>query len=498
MEIPELTPAEERVWQAFPRGEAVNFRPDREEDAALGATWGPERTVRAEVLRALLLDGPREGGETAVLKLTGARIVGRLDLEYAVIDCGVHLWACHFEDTLDLYGAQIRQLALGYSYIPLLHAVALRVDGSLRMTRCQIPGPVRLGAARVGGALFLDGARIGPRPPEPDDPHGDRRRPAPVLQLVRAVVDDNLSARGMTVHGEVELRGAAVAGSLHLDDAELNNPGGTALDGRTLSVGSDLHGKGLRASGWVNLRGTHIPGQLNLAYSTLSHPGDRILRLSSATIGELWLRGAAPIEGEMTLRRSQIGVIHLAPESYPDQIWLDGCTYTTLAPREPAERRLALLERDKDGYVPYAYEQLATAYRRIGDDAAARTVQLARQRRHRATLPGYARAWGLLQDVTVGYGFRPVRAAGWLASLLLVGAVTYGVVEPRPLKADEDPGFNAFFYTLDLLLPIVDFGQERAYDPSGWTQWLAYALIITGWVLATTIAAGITRTISRQ
>jgi hypothetical protein len=100
--------------------------------------------------------------------------------------------------------------------------------------------------------------------------------------------------------------------------------------------------------------------------------------------------------------------------------------------------------------------------------------------------------------VTVGYGFRPVWAAAWLAGLLAVGTAVFGPHPPAPLKADEHPPFNALFYTLDLLLPIIDFGQEKAFKPAGWHQWLAYALVIAGWVLATTIAAGITRTLSRQ
>ncbi|MEV3932480.1 MULTISPECIES: hypothetical protein [unclassified Streptomyces] len=41
-------------------------------------------------------------------------------------------------------------------------------------------------------------------------------------------------------------------------------------------------------------------------------------------------------------------------------------------------------------------------------------------------------------------------------------------------------------------------GQEKAFNPLGWYQWLSYLLIVTGWLLATTIAAGITRSVSRQ
>jgi hypothetical protein len=51
---------------------------------------------------------------------------------------------------------------------------------------------------------------------------------------------------------------------------------------------------------------------------------------------------------------------------------------------------------------------------------------------------------------------------------------------------------------MDLLLPIIDFGQERAYIPVAAAQWAAYTLVLAGWILATTIAAGVTRSISRQ
>lgn len=111
---------------------------------------------------------------------------------------------------------------------------------------------------------------------------------------------------------------------------------------------------------------------------------------------------------------------------------------------------------------------------------------------------GTTRIWGHVQDATVGYGFRPPRAAGWLLSLLAVGSIAYGVHPPHPFKVSEAPPFNAAFYTLDLLLPVIDFSQERAFSPTGWYQGLSYVLIITGWLLATTIVAGVTRTVSRQ
>ncbi|WP_196942973.1 hypothetical protein [Streptomyces sclerotialus] len=53
-------------------------------------------------------------------------------------------------------------------------------------------------------------------------------------------------------------------------------------------------------------------------------------------------------------------------------------------------------------------------------------------------------------------------------------------------------------YAADLLLPVVDFGQEKAFAPTGPYQWLAFLLTAAGWVFATTVAAGATRSLTRQ
>ncbi|MFI1676746.1 membrane-associated oxidoreductase [Streptomyces sp. NPDC020607] len=485
MDIGQLSADERLVWEAYPLGRAVDFR-----EAPSVRVARAVRTVRAEVLRALLLDGPRQEGEVPVLRVTGARITGRLDLQYAEVEAAVHLWACVFDETPDLYGARLRQLNLGESVLPGFDATTLRVDGLLRMSGCRIRGPVRLAGARIAGAVFLDGAVLG-------FPGGELSEP--ILALNRATIDDDLAADGgFIAHGLVRLAGATVAGNITFDDAVLSNPGGTALHGSNLSVGTDLNAMRLTAYGRLNLPGVRIANRLNFEGARFCSPGGTALRISGAVASALYLDDIAPVEGTVTLRSCQLEFLHITPEAWPDQVRLDGLTYARLGPHEPAERRLQVLERDTDGYVPYAYEQLTAAYRRSGDDAAARTVQLAKLRRLRSTLPWYARAWGYLQDVTVGYGFRPTRAAAWLLSLVLVGTVTFALRRPPALKPEESPEFNALAYTLDLLLPIVDFGQERAYAASGAYQWFGYALVALGWTLATTIAAGVTRAISRQ
>ncbi|WTO34130.1 membrane-associated oxidoreductase [Streptomyces achromogenes] len=487
MEIDNLTAAEERVRRAFPRGEFVDFREAADEDPADAAGWGPERTVRAGVLRALLLDGAREDGEIPSLSVAGARITGRLDLQYATIDHPVRLRHCHFEEAPRCYAARLRELNLSESVLPGLVAHAVHVDGVVRLTRARCHGTLRLGGARITGSLYLEGAEVAAPGAE-----------EPVLQLNQAVLGADLWAPGLRTQGQIRLNGASVAGSLNLNEARLGNPGHAALDAETLTVEGDMLVRDAEVRGWTGLRGARIAGRLDLSYTRLAHPGGTALRAGSSTIGELWLRKAPPMEGALNLRRAQLDVLLLEPASVPRTVLLGDLTYTSLVPHEPAERRLPMLRRERDGYVPHAYEQLTAAYRRVGDDHAARLVQLAKQRRHRHTLPWYGRLWGLVQDITVGYGFRPLRAAGWLLSLLALGSLAFALHPPRPLKAGEAPPFHPVFYTLDLLLPVISFGQDSAFAPRGGYQVLAYVLVLTGWILATTVIAGVTRTVSRQ
>ncbi|AQS66532.1 hypothetical protein [Streptomyces pactum] len=486
MEINDLTPAETRVWRAFATGSHVDFRASDDEDPADGGAWGAERTVRACMLRSLLLDGPRQEGRVAALSLAGARVTGRLDMQYATVDHPVRLRHCHFDEVPRFYAARLRELNVSESVLPGLIAHAVRVDGVLRLTRARFGGMVRLAGAEVTGSLYLESTRI-------DVPDAE----GPVLQLNQAVLGADLWAPGLRARGEVRINGARVAGTVNLTDAVLDRPGGTAVQAETLAAEADVVMRHADVRGRLELRGARISGRLDLSHARLANPDGTALRASSCVIGELWLRQGPAVEGAINLRRAQVDVLFLEPEVVPHWVQLNDLTYTSLVPHEPAGRRLPMLEKG-DSYLPFIYEQLTAAYRRIGDDDAARLVQLAKQRRHRRTLPWYGRLWGHLQDVTVGYGFRPLRAGGWLLSLLAVGSVAYALHHPPPLKPAESPDFDPVFYTLDLLLPVISFGQENAFAPQGGYQTLSYVLIITGWILATTVITGLTRTVSRQ
>lgn len=482
MDMTDLTPLERRIWQAFPRGGAIDVVQDEGADPALR---GAERTVRAEVVRELLLGGSAESGQAPALRLSGARITGVLDLRHAEIPHPISLTSCHFQRPLDFQGARIRQLDLSGCRLPALKAASVRVDGALRLTNCRVTGSVRLGSAEVSGGVFLDGANLGAA--------GDGW----ALELDHASVGADLWAPRLVALGGIRLGTARVEGAVVLEDAEVRNAGGDSLDAARLTVGTVLNAGGLTAEGRVRLTGAKVAGWISFVEARLSNPGGVALGISSCEATQLTLRDAHPVSGDVKMHYASFKAIEAEPRVWPASVRLEGLTYDAFTPRLAAAERLALLRRDADGFVPHSYEQLAASYRRVGEDADARTVQLAQQRRRRTALPWYARLWGYLQDATVGYGFRPARAGGWLLILLLLGSVAFGTHRPPPAEHGKGPELNAPVYTLDLLLPIVDFGQQRAFAPTDLHQWLSYLLIAVGWVLATTVAAGITRTLSR-
>ncbi|MFD8545170.1 membrane-associated oxidoreductase [Streptomyces sp. NPDC059649] len=485
MDIADLTPVERRIWRAFPGGAVFDVLRDGNGNGDAAHAVGGEGTVRAEVLRALLLRGASEPGETPALHVTGARITGVLDLRHAAVPHPIRLTACHFEHPLELDGAQTRELDLSGSHFPALAATALRVEGALRLTDCRIPGTVRLSNAEMSGGIFLDRTHIGA-----DD--------GGALHLDHASVGTDVWAPGLVALGGIRLGTAQVAGAVDLEDAQVKNRGGDALDAPRLTVGTVLNAGGLTTEGRVRLTGSKVAGWISFIEARLSNPGGVALGISSCEATQLTLRDAHPIDGDVNMHYASFKVVEAAPRVWPARVRLDGLTYETLTPRLPAADRLALLQRDADGFVPHSYEQLAASYRRAGEEADTRTVQLAQQRCRRATLPWYAKLWGYVQDAAVGYGFRPTRAGAWLLVLLLLSSIAYGLHHPAPLERGKGPAFNPPVYALDLLLPFIDFGQQNAFVPTGLYQWLSYLLIASGWLLTTTVAAGITRALNRQ
>ncbi|MFD3517005.1 hypothetical protein [Streptomyces sp. NPDC058657] len=243
----------------------------------------------------------------------------------------------------------------------------------------------------------------------------------------------------------------------------------------------------------ITLPRAEIKGTLRLADSEFADAST--IDLQHATVEVLDMTSTGPRPAVCDLRAATIGRINDSPHAWPPRIELDGLTYQDLRPLLPAAQRLAWLNRSSE-YSPHAYERLAAYYQQLGHDDDAQTVQLARHRRRRSSAQLPTRLWGYFEDLTVGYGYRPGRALVWLFALTTLVAIVFAAVPPQPVRANG-PAFQPVAFALDVILPVLDLGQEKAFTPSGNTAWVAWATAIAGWLLATTVIAGLTRRLSR-
>ncbi|GAA0490304.1 oxidoreductase [Streptomyces sp. NPDC046215] len=520
----DLTPAERGMWEAFRTGSTHDLRTPFSErnDPASSHSWGPERCVRAQVVALLLLDGPPAvPGRVSALKLNGVRITGTLDLSGGTVVPYVELQNCRFDHQVLLPESQFTTLRLVGCAIPRLEAARLRTDGDLHLPRCVVQNGIRLTDAQIGTDLLLNQLVV----------RRDRRGLS--IAADGMTVGQDLQAEMMRSYGELSMRGAQIGVSLSLRGSTLSNPfGRRALNAPQLTVERTLYLTAAGISGSATAGGATPPYGIG---NTPEH-GTRLqrfecqggMRLDDGRFGDAvdfsQARLVLETGQEVSLRRIQtpelrfLGewaqrgrvvlsgarVVNLVDraESWPGPggLVMAGFFYENLIPlgHFPLDLRLEWVAAATPEYAPEPYERLAGALRDSGEDAEARKVLLAKQRRRRETLPPAAKAWGYLQDWTVAYGYRPGRAAVWMAVLWAAAAVYFTYRPVPPIKEGEGPAWSPGLYALDLLVPVVDLGHGTAWRPTGAAQWVVTALILLGWVLATTVAAGASRMLRRQ
>ena len=473
--------ASEPVVLVLPRGNA---------DTATAAALVADRLA---VKGNLLLDA----GFTAVgsVRLTNARVGGYLRLSGATLGSPTEL------DTAN--GDQSRPVSVA------LAADGIDVRGDLEARRgggtgkgsgaLQAHGQLRLVDAQVHGSASLSGARL----------HGPG---LDVLFADRLRIGGSLFLRGMVVTGSIRLHHAHIGSTLDCTGARLDAPrcradGSTkpSLDARAATIGKDVYAsRGFTATGGVRLSLAEVSKSVSFDGARLGGPGQGVtaLHARAMTCQELRLRLAEPPHGEVSLVSVAAGSVF-----DDEQLWsttrkmdVEDFQYQSLTawPEADVATRLRWLRGVLPGYDPGPYDQLATSYRDTGHDDRADTVLLAKHRHRHRTLRPAGRLWGWLQEWTVGYGYRPWRAAWWLAVCWLLGSFWFVNHRLSRLDSGQDPSWQPVIYTADLLVPVVNLGQDGPWRTSGASAWVASVLTAVGWLLLSTGAAGATRILTRR
>ena len=296
----------------------------------LGATDNPRYTIRAELLRELVLGRNGERLDPLGVRVHGARITGTLDLTHVPAAVGIELRGCFFECAVLLVSARLPWLTLAGSHLSALDCDGLHVDGDVLLgdgftaTGQGDYGAVRLLGAHVRGQLNFNGARL-------------TNEAGPALIGDGLHVDGDVFGGGFIVtgHGElgaVRLPGAHVIGQVNLNGAELANQAGPALIGDGLHIdGGLVLAEGFTATGHyergaVRLPGAHISGQLNLAGAAL------INRTGPALIGDhLDVNGGVFLDGLTATGHGEDGVMRLPDAHITGQLNLDRAELTNPA-----------------------------------------------------------------------------------------------------------------------------------------------------------------------
>ncbi|WP_246127345.1 oxidoreductase [Amycolatopsis rhizosphaerae] len=419
-------------------------------------------------------------------------------------------------------------------YDRALHLDGSEISGDFEATGLRVPsGQVRMADVSIGGNLLAARAHL---------QHAERD----VLSARRMKVAGNLHLTNCSIEGTLRLQGTDVGGSVELFGTEVVQPmrrpqTSFSVDLRTVKAGRNIsltfsNDRSFRAEGGVNMDGASAARRIDLSGAVLGSGAghDIALNASDLEADELVLNPSVPPQGRILLRHA-----HCRSLEDNDAFWetergidLEGFRYDAL--RHPiglendraVDKRISQLREAMPGYRPGPYDQLAAMLRTSGNEEHADTVLFRKQQyRYEALAAGYGlframgiRVWSRLQRWMVGYGYRPVRALGWLIGLLVAGSMYFWLghdscledtqtganallkIGARCVVNSQDSGmeWNPIWYTADLLVPIVDFGNKGRWYMHGWDKWVSDGFVAMGWILATTVAAGAGRMIRRD
>ena len=501
----ELTPAEEQLIEACQKGERCVLG-----NGALPpeGTPDPSRHIRSDVLRYLILGGCDDCKVDIVgVWVQGAHITGTLELDYTTACGAIRVHDSRFNNQL-----------------------------SMAQTKCRF--------------LFLDGCNL----------QG--------IAAEGLVTTGNAFLRNITTKAQINLASASIKGQLAFSQATFDVVGDNAIFALDAKIGGHLFLDHITTNAAVILMGTNIGGQLNFEGAEFDVAEGYAIMAQSVHISEglFWLT-VNIIGGKIHFNNANIGTLCDDPSCWPVNsiIDFDGMTYDRISDGSTdAKKRLLWLQKGswwRSEFAPHSHTQLAKVLRDMGHDSDSRTVLLERDRLlgppNRARLKilpdgtwkvaflslwyDFTHPFRVIVDfmfrIIAGYGHRPFRSIPLLIALIIVTIIPAHMAwdegsfapnsaiiqesdgwqahqsKANPAKSWSDKGaagndwetFNRYAYGLDVVIPIINFGQTEAWAPStnrGWwgkqLYWMRWVLGALGWIVTALGAAAITGVIRRD
>lgn len=358
--------------------------------------------------------------------------------------------------------------------------------------RFESHGAIRFLGATIGSNLACNGAQL----------KGLKGQYALNTDQAKITGDVFLSTQGQhrfESHGEICLLGIAIGGSLDCTGAQLKAlEGQAALNAdRAKIAGSIFLRNGFRGEGKLSFISMRLNGIFQLVRSAPS-----VIDLSHAHIGFLETQPSAWAEG---LRLD--GFVY---DGFRESSW-NSKEYLNWLKKQVSSDYGS--KDNPQAFKPQPWQQLISVLRKMGHDDVASDIAIAfQQRRYEiGKVVGFVpKSLHKLFGWLAGYGYKPLRLLGWMLGVCLFSATMYfcaayyGIFTPSdPLvfqnsayeaacrsynpdgteriinNADKNGNthnwytcgalmgeyttFSPIAYSLDVILPLVDLGQEKAW-----------------------------------
>jgi sRNA-binding regulator protein Hfq len=555
----QLSDADEKLFRAVAQHEKANFKPDTEElnQPKNWEQWEPQRILKADRL-VWLLTAPEVATFLSFrgLRITGAKIEGILNLEFATISIPLIIEACVFIEMLNLEQCKLRALSLKDTLVLQgISAIEMEVEKSVLLSYgFRAEGEVNLLGVSIGGLIDCGGGKF----INPDKI---------AIQANSAKITAHVFLRdGFRAEGEVNFVAASIRGLIDCIGGQFIYPDKIAIQADSAKIASSVFLRdGFRAEGEVNLLGVSIGGQLDCIGGQFINPEGTAIQANGASIaGSVFLGGKftsnkfraegtldfcnAIIRSELklisteepddlekvmlNLRFAEVNTFSI--ESYEDtskknwaeciksdKLLLNGFVYKTFIYGSP-EKALdsnALLNwlrlQPKNRFSLQPYEQLAAVLNARGHQGEATDILINKEndRRMRSGLKGWEWFWNWFLGLTIDHGYHPQKALLYSMGMIVIGSFIFFSGKGLMTQTSDTPKsyalFNPFMYSVSTFTPIIDFQQKNIWipDPSKGSkvsllffkanqgQLLLYYFwiqIAIGWVLTSLWVAGFT------
>jgi hypothetical protein len=296
------TPLERRLLEQIPLTGLLDLLgPRKPPSVAEMRKWGTSRTIRAAVLRHVLLAERGKPDAPTTVTIRGVRLRGLLDLANLTIPYALRIESCylgsHGGATFD--NTVITGLSITRCGFEAISAEGVVITKDLDLSGTQISAGTYLSGLKVAGSLICSGAILGA---------GAENNS--LLGVGMQISGSAYLNRRFKASGGVRLTQSSITGSLYADTAEFGeNREHNSLGARGLRLGGNLYlTRGFKSLGAIWLTNAEIAGEFKCSNALIgmNPAGDSLICDGMAVKRDLSLDVGLSSEGAVRLSGAEI------------------------------------------------------------------------------------------------------------------------------------------------------------------------------------------------